>query len=571
MVDVIGTIRRLVPDGTSHHIDRNRKWEKPPVWPPDLFAIAATLVEMSASYAKTACLVGVGKAHGFFGPGYVSRVQQNVEEWRESFARGRFGPPDRVVELWRQLCVAGADGNSSATLGRWEKAALELMAIADETCRGMGFLPSDRSLAPELFAYIKYETSLPKKQRPYYPARTLCRLILPSVLCVQPKTVTPEVGCTLRSLSKHLALLPPIEQVQTEWTPRTYQTHRSGGPLNLLLVPYPFRIRTHCFGPLSRSDTSGAPLARGDLHDAGESPDFFAIRQLWLPRARRNPDKVTKIFSFLKDLVSAARQHVEDVDAIILPEAALDWNLLKPLARRVGRIPGIELLITGYMRRSRPLPENGVSMAVFHERRIYSMWHQKKHHRWRMDRQQIGRYHLGSALDPSKVWWEGIDVAGRECGFFVIREGASLTTLVCEDLARIDPVQPVLRSIGPNLVVVLLMDGPQKKDRWSARYATVLADDPGSSVLTLTSLGMARRSVMPGESEPSEIALWKDVSGEVRELKLPAGCHGLVLSLSPTKHRRTTMDHRAGHGSTVRFSLCGAFGVRCSREYNWLE
>jgi hypothetical protein len=44
------------------------------------------------------------------------------------------------------------------------------------------------------------------------------------------------------------------------------------------------------------------------------------------------------------------------------------------------------------------------------------------------------------------------------------------------------------------LLIALLMDGPQLKSRWSGRYAGVLAEDPGSSVLTLTSLGMALRS-----------------------------------------------------------------------------
>jgi hypothetical protein len=51
-----------------------------------------------------------------------------------------------------------------------------------------------------------------------------------------------------------------------------------------------------------------------------------------------------------------------------------------------------------------------------------------------------------------------------------------------------------MNAIGPNLVIALLMDGPQLENRWPARYATVLAEDPGSAVLTVTSLGMVRRS-----------------------------------------------------------------------------
>ena len=50
------------------------------------------------------------------------------------------------------------------------------------------------------------------------------------------------------------------------------------------------------------------------------------------------------------------------------------------------------------------------------------------------------------------------------------------------------PLRTVIRSVGPNLVIVLLMDGPQLVRRWPGKYATVLSDDPGSAVLTVTSL-----------------------------------------------------------------------------------
>ena len=64
----------------------------------------------------------------------------------------------------------------------------------------------------------------------------------------------------------------------------------------------------------------------------------------------------------------------------------------------------------------------------------------------------------------------------------LIRETATLSVLICEDLARYDPVLTVMNAIGPNLVIALLMDGPQLERRWCGRYATALADDPGSSV-----------------------------------------------------------------------------------------
>ena len=43
--------------------------------------------------------------------------------------------------------------------------------------------------------------------------------------------------------------------------------------------------------------------------------------------------------------------------------------------------------------------------------------------------------------------------------------GATLAALVCEDLAEIDDVVEVLRSVGPTMVVTPLLDGPQLSSR----------------------------------------------------------------------------------------------------------
>src|SRR5262249_17681153 len=119
----------------------------------------------------------------------------------------------------------------------------------------------------------------------------------------------------------------------------------------------------------------------------------------------------------------------------------------------------------------------------------FDMSIREKHHRWRVEKSQIETYSLGAALDSGRGWWERIDILDRCLDVFVVRGGATVTTLICEDLARSEPCQDLVRAIGPNLVIALLMDGPQLKDRWPARYATVLAEDPGSSVLTVTSMG----------------------------------------------------------------------------------
>jgi hypothetical protein len=199
----------------------------------------------------------------------------------------------------------------------------------------------------------------------------------------------------------------------------------------------------------------------------------------------------------------------------------------------------------------------------------HTSWQQAKHHRWKLDDSQICRYHLGGQLNPVNLWWEHIDLRTRECHFFVFRHGMSLATLICEDLARVDPVQSVIRSVGPNLVIALLMDGPQLERRWGGRYATVLADDPGSAVLTLTSAGMVARSAQPGESVPREIALWKGYEGIAQELRLPIGSHALLLTLTRRSQEHFTLDGRSDKGFTHCLKISGVHGIRHPNPPEW--
>jgi hypothetical protein len=93
-------------------------------------------------------------------------------------------------------------------------------------------------------------------------------------------------------------------------------------------------------------------------------------------------------------------------------------------------------------------------------------------------------------------------------------------------------------------MTAFLLDGPQLASRWGARYASVLADDPGASVLTLTSFGMARRS-RPGRHDPSAVvALWKESDGGAREIPLEPGAHGVLLTVCGDVATRRSADQR---------------------------
>ena len=99
------------------------------------------------------------------------------------------------------------------------------------------------------------------------------------------------------------------------------------------------------------------------------------------------------------------------------------------------------------------------------------------------------------------------------------------------------------------------MDGPQTKERWAARYATVLADDPGCSVLSLTSLGMTQLSRPRAEPLRSRVvALWKDRFNGATEIELPRGDEAIAISLSTRYDEEFTADGR-GDGSNAAFPI----------------
>lgn len=97
---------------------------------------------------------------------------------------------------------------------------------------------------------------------------------------------------------------------------------------------------------------------------------------------------------------------------------------------------------------------------------------------------------------------------------------------------------------GPTLVVALLLDGPQLARRWPCRYASVIADDPGSTVLTLTSFGMAARSRPPGTRRSRVVAHWNDRAAGVQEIALGPGAAAVLVQASIRRSTLWTADGR---------------------------
>jgi hypothetical protein len=312
-------------------------------------------------------------------------------------------------------------------------------------------------------------------------------------------------------------------------------TDRRSEFATLLLLPWPLEVRESDFHVLEES-----------LHRPEKEPfgfyEFAPAEGLDL--------------ELLDRVLLAARKEAGSVDVVLLPESAVDVNEIEDLEALLDR-HGVVFLQAGVResaRESEQLPGNWIHIGVnprlekggslsgepgeawFHIR-------QNKHHRWSLDESQIYQYHLGGVLHPSIRWWEAMKVPRRAIEFVEVAE-LTLVSLVCEDLAQNDEIAGLMRSVGPTVVLAALLDGPQLTSRWAARYASVLADDPGSAVLTLTSFGMVQRSRPHSHQASRVIGLWKDPARGVREIPLETGAHGVLLTVCMDRATRRSADGR---------------------------
>jgi hypothetical protein len=503
--------------------------EKLVEWPPDVFGVAVSLLQKSGAYTRaisdwppidrSSAVPVKTQARQ-----WTERMKALGAEWRNGAMTEPRNTPTDVVNWWHT--VLNADTSNIADIRMNTdlcNALLQLCAVADEACAGVGLPPFNDEFETEAWLILD-------------DRGTLCLHVDPTILRVLPKCHTPKVGMTIRSLSHHLSLIPAGD-VEPHWYIVEPQKKRGDAPaartLNLLLVPQPRLVL-----PGNFRSTDG-PLQNMESTEFG----FFTCDL----QGRVDLDHVVALFD-------RARSIVECVDAVILPELSLSEGEYEQLRRLIVQNRKTMLVAgVGDAARAREFGQNyvrfdiPVDIPATDEEDRAAVEPQRKHHRWLLDGSQINQYGLGTRLDPGRKWWECIDIAQRELAFVSMEPWLTLSVLICEDLARQDPVAELIRSVGPNLVVALLADGPQLAARWPARYATVLADDPGSSVLTLTSAGMVDLCRGPRRMLDSRpVALWKDaLTGGPYELNLPADADALLLCLGVDYKEEWTADGRS--------------------------
>lgn len=546
----------LVPNGTNAFPSINPLEEvigeielDCPKWPPDLFAIVASIVERAGVYMQAdpdRQRLDDHRTH-------LENVQAMAHNWNADPAV----VPNDVADIWNTIRNGhgGIELTDVCTYPALISSLLTLFAVADEACAGMGWDVNQENAAGAPFASIAMNSMADTANAAaflHHLPHSFCVAVPPDRAIVMPKALTPSVGCTVRSLSHYLALLPPSTVLQPSWIWSTTERAMADRPdpslpydVRLLLIPFPFTIKADCF-ELSHPRTSyGEDLSM---------PAYFKLQQRWL--LDEDEDLITgeKIaWGLVIPLIQEAYYHSGAMpDGIVLPECALTSELAQELVEALEEAEvHIEFLITGVLDTD---PETG---ETFNRAQTFVLRREEgaipgavkrehnKHHRWRLDGSQVERYALDfDDDDDNSQWWEDIKLGNRELPFFGLRKDMCITTLICEDLARADPAINVIRSVGPNLVVALLMDGPQLAARWPGRYATVLADDPGSAVLSFTCSAMVDRSNWLESRPARSIGLWRDSGGRTQEIALPHRSLGVLLTLESAKKRQTTLDGR---------------------------
>ena len=531
-------------------------------WPPDVFALTNVILNRAeVSRFIFSPPDGESWPPSRFNPqdettwppnrfgNWSTAVETAAREW-SAYAEDHDHPlPGLLLEEWTVVLERASTPLEELAEGRdWRacEALLTLHTIADEACAGL-FVALDRSdrhgtayraRARELLARVGSLARLPTR-----------------TLRVLPKVSTPPNGRECHS--RYACVQQP--GIPTNWhklPARHPGTDARAEHVNMLLLPWPLRVRGSDFRPVE-----------GTVQRLPKEPfglfEFAPTEGLDL--------------ELLERVLLAARDEVGHIDVVALPEGAVEAGEIDELEALLDR-HGVIYLQAGVRERSswprrlggnwvhigvNPRLEKGIAAALepgpewLHIR-------QNKHHPWSLDDAQIYQYHLGGALHPNIRWREAMDVPRQELQLLQVGEGIIIASLVCEDLAQNDHVAEIIRSVGPTIVVTVLLDGPQLSSRWAARYAGVLADDPGSAILTLTSYGMVRRSRPPGHDPSSVIALWKDPERGTREIALEPGADGVVLTLTGEPATRRSADGRWPVETGTRYFDAAIHQIRAS-------
>jgi hypothetical protein len=585
-------LKLIFPKGTriAESSETEPQWNEIPTFAADIFAYCGYLIQVTGLM-------------GFFEPDptHQKRFKANQALKITLNVKGRTGCmkasktwqksgkiPLLAKQLWkiiddakeesvviRRIQAEHAKASNPQECPKWWTAVFQLLIIADEACEGIGHYYEDENAegvnkVPDLWLFaarhaemqeaelanIIGTSELPEKYD-LVPAEkyvsSLGLLADRNIVCVQPKCRVAQVGCSVRNLSRNLALTGPAGNVRCNWRQlpaNAIKPKQLRDAMNILLIPSPTEMNAKAFKGKEPCDTNWG---------------VFDIEQEWLHEDLRNISNPADIkdengawieyVARVDSIITKATQDSGRVDAIIFPELSITYpifsRLFKYLISKEEPNDKLRFMIAGTKGNCENNTGNHVMTAINEKVLVNTSkspvreFSQRKHHRWKVGKDQIATYGIGSALSPHFDWWENHSIETRELNFFQLRRDTIFASLICEDLARNDPCHDIMRSVAPNLVFALLMDGPQLANRWPARYASTLAEDPGSTVITLTSYGLVSRSNDQFTDRKSHsVGLLRDSRGTTREIILQPGDDAILLTLGSSDVVDKTIDSR---------------------------
>ena len=499
--------------------------------------------------------------------------------------------PEEVLKIWELFSVGfspGMDGNimdlrcdnveNKMRKAHWSFFVLlvTLHAIADEACSGWG--KRKRFNIPGQ----KEKSTAQKFAEKQLSDRGTLATINEHRCRVLPKRHTPTIGTTLRSLSSNLAFhrssvdvvwRQSVDSPLVRRTNERAKDHEKGeiASLRVLLFPWPFDVRATDFKSMEQLGESVVASHKDEA--------FFEYD----PTPADKLEELNNIKDFQMLLHATLKRAIKEagrIDLVVLPESSISEDYVKELEGVLkdyhvsGYIAGVRIKGSFQTVRNeqgkeskRRFNRNVVYCRMFDTKWVPEAaeeYRQDKHHRWRLTRTQVKQYQLGGSLLSKKEWWEGTKLVSRKVTFINIGENLTICPLICEDLARQEPIADLIRTVGPSLVITILMDGPQTSDRWPANYASVLADDPGSSVITLTSIGMVERYQVPWRGKSRAVAHWKEAQGIPTPIELADDEAGIILYLNVDIKKEKIADGREEKVGTSYLTLAGVNNIKDS-------
>src|SRR5215467_3184357 len=295
-------------------------------WPADLFALTNVILERSEAYR-----FALSPSNGLEWPparfpNWSEAVEETGQQW-SLWVEDRQGPiPGLLAEEWsvlREREEMPLEHLAQGVDSRMCEALLTLHAIADEACAGLG-IPLETSRGKGCVYRARARELL---------ARTGSLARIPShFLRVLPKVGTALNGSSLRSFSRYACVQGPEVDVRWHKLPaRRIGTDPGARHANMLLLPWPLRVRESDFRPLE-----------GSVQRLANEPfGFFEF----VPAESLDLDLLDRV-------LIAAREEVNSVDVVVFPESAIDQEEIRPLEELLHR-HGVSFVHAGVRERPR--------------------------------------------------------------------------------------------------------------------------------------------------------------------------------------------------------------------------